>query len=39
MINSQLNKKRLKIIRLGLQKADVIKTHGSNNKIKKILKI
>ena len=38
MINSQLNKKRLKIIRLGLQKADVIKTHGSNNKIKKIQK-
>jgi len=38
MINSQLNKKNLKIIRLGLQKADVIKTHGNNNKIKKVLK-
>ena len=34
MINSQLDKKHLKIIRLGLQKADVIRTHGNNNKIK-----
>ena len=39
LINKKLNKNKLKIIKLGLQKADVIKTHGSNYKIKKILKL
>tara|TARA_B100000902_G_scaffold397413_1_gene461124 strand:+ start:969 stop:1910 length:942 start_codon:yes stop_codon:yes gene_type:complete len=33
MIDKLLIKPKLKIIRVGLQKADVIKTHGSNKKI------
>ena len=37
IINKHINKKNVKILKLGLQKADVIKTHGCNNKIKKIV--
>ena len=36
-INKYIDKSTVKINCLGLQKADVIKTHGNNNKIKKIL--
>ena len=38
IINKFLKKPKLKIIKLGLQKADVIKTHGSNKKITQFLK-
>jgi len=37
IINKYINKTKVKVIHLGLQKADVIKTHGSNLKIKKKL--
>ena len=39
LINKYINKDNVKIRHLGLQRADVIKTHGNNNKIKKILKL
>ena len=38
MINKFLDKSNIKINKIGLQRADVIKTHGDNKKIKKILK-
>ena len=38
-INSFLDKKNVKIKKLGLQRADVIKTHGDNKKIKKTLQL
>ena len=38
-INSFLDKKNMKINKLGLQRADVIKTHGDNKRIKKTLKL
>lgn len=38
IINNYLNKKNLKIIKLGLQRADIIKTHGCNDKIKRVSK-
>ena len=37
-IDDQLKTKHKKIIKVGLQKADVIKTHGSNKKICKFTK-
>ena len=36
-INKNLDKSFVKINKLGLQRADVIKTHGNNNKIKRII--
>ena len=38
IINKYLNKKKVRINKMGLQRADVIKTHGENRKIKKIIK-
>tara|TARA_B100000989_G_scaffold298040_1_gene285837 strand:- start:2524 stop:3474 length:951 start_codon:yes stop_codon:yes gene_type:complete len=38
MINNLLDKKKIKIKKLGLQRADVIKTHGCNDRMKKITK-
>ncbi len=38
LINKIIDKKNLKINKIGLQKADVIKTHGENLKIKKYLR-
>ena len=34
-----MDKSLVKMNKLGLQKADVIKTHGNNNKIKKLLNL
>ena len=38
IINKHINKSKLRINRLGLQKADVIKTHGDNSKLIKEIK-
>ena len=38
IINKKISKKNLKINKLGLQKADVVKTHGDNSKIIKATK-
>ena len=38
-INKYMDKSLVKINKLGLQKVDVIKTHGNNNKIKKLLNL
>ena len=38
-INKYVDKSLVKMNKLGLQKADVIKTHGNNNKIKKLLNL
>ena len=38
-INKYMDKSLVKMNKLGLQKADVIKTHGNNNKIKKLLNL
>ena len=35
-INKRINKKSLRINKIKLQKADVIKTHGDNSRVKKI---
>ena len=33
IINKKISKKKLKVNKLGLQKADIVKTHGDNSKI------